>query len=117
MSSFDRPRHETIPVDRPAPANQRMTFLEVLGQVIRARYPGLVATVLPGSASGPARLRVSNPRAEEAVEEIGCDFTPDGWTFVWCWGDGEYAGQAIGPAGNPHGVARAVASVVGIRHA
>jgi hypothetical protein len=91
-------------------------FLDVLGQVIREVFP-LDADIRPATSERPVTLRVVNPRAPESLtEDIGCDFTEDGWWFVWQWGEGDYAGQTIGPAEDPKGVARAVANVVGLRH-
>jgi hypothetical protein len=112
--SFDRPRHAATPVDQPAPGNQRTTFLAALARVLTANYPAIRTTELPGTLSGPATLRVSNPLGTGCTEEIGCDLTPDGWQFTWIgWGDGR---QTIGPVEDLRGVSWAIAGVLGVRY-
>jgi hypothetical protein len=112
--SFDSPRHTTTSVDRPDPGNQRTTFLGALARVMTETHPALMVTLLPGTASGPATLRVTNASGTHHTERIGCDLTPDGWRFTWIgWSDDR---QTIGPVDDLFGICWAIVAVVGIRH-
>jgi hypothetical protein len=112
--SFDSPRHATTSVDRPAPGNQRATFLGALAQVMTETYPALMVTLLPGTASGPATLRVTNACGTDCTEEIGCDLTSGGWRFTWVGGSDDR--RTIGPVDDLYGICWAIVAVVGIRH-
>jgi hypothetical protein len=100
--SFDRPKHRAgTSVDKPTPDNQRVVFLEVLGQVIRETYSGVAAETVPRDG-GLVLFVTSNTPCLRRLD-VGADFTDNGWRYVWASDS-----RPIGPTEDTVGVAGAI---------